>query len=448
MANQLDNFERFIKESVEGHEVPFNPDHWSEMEKSLDGMGPKGGKGFPTKGFIAATITAAIITTGIIVYNNNTTEAPSQKPVAQQTSSDKGEGTTILKEETTHHKIETVTTPAEVDPTKIKEETTAANNTNNNNHSQSESTTTGNEGSSTSSETGTANNENSGSTTTEENAGNENTGNEGTTTTTTEILKPSAEFTLTANEVCEGSTVSFHLTDTNVPGDYLWDFGDGQVSKEATPAHEFNKAGEFIVSLSVRSKKDNSVVSRSSGQLITVHKKPDATFNWEMVSNNTIPSINFINTTDNAVRWDWSFGDGEHSMKKDPDHVFDKKGRYNVTLTATNTQNCSATISNEVVVNEDYNLLAPTAFSPNNDGDNDKFIPRALEVMNVDFRLMIFDQQKGLIFESNTIDKQWDGRIEKTGVLAEQGTYLWVVEIYDQFDNKKQYRGPITLIRN
>ena len=32
---------------------------------------------------------------------------------------------------------------------------------------------------------------------------------------------------------------------------WLWEFGDGQSSSETNPAHTFNKAGEFLVKLSV-----------------------------------------------------------------------------------------------------------------------------------------------------------------------------------------------------
>lgn len=50
------------------------------------------------------------------------------------------------------------------------------------------------------------------------------------------------------NVICAPSTVQF--TNSSMGGDtYLWDFGDGTTSTEATPQHTFDEPGEYLVSM-------------------------------------------------------------------------------------------------------------------------------------------------------------------------------------------------------
>ena len=44
-------------------------------------------------------------------------------------------------------------------------------------------------------------------------------------------------------------TVEFRDTSTGENLTYLWDFGDGQISKDQNPSHEYNVAGDYTVSL-------------------------------------------------------------------------------------------------------------------------------------------------------------------------------------------------------
>jgi PKD repeat protein len=46
-------------------------------------------------------------------------------------------------------------------------------------------------------------------------------------------------------------------------------------------------------------------------------------------------SVNFTNTSTNAVSYQWNFGNGNFSVLTNPQNVFVNPGNYNVVLTAT-----------------------------------------------------------------------------------------------------------------
>jgi gliding motility-associated-like protein len=260
------------------------------------------------------------------------------------------------------------------------------------------------------------------------------------------IVKPNSEYTVDQAEGCLGTTFTFSaLSQSKV--DYLWSFGDGTFSKEDNPTHTYKKEGSFKVNLIVKSKIDNTVLSQSKDQLITVLPAPAISFTNELLSNDGIPETSFINTTDKATTWSWNFGDGYISSEKDPYHSYRLKGMYAVSLTATNEEGCTATLSQQVAVTDDYNLLAPNSFTPNGDGLNDEFMPVALEILDAPFSLSIFSTTDGLVFESTSTDNKWDGINKQTGSPAQSGNYIWVVKLINSDGNTEQYKGALLLLK-
>ena len=91
--------------------------------------------------------------------------------------------------------------------------------------------------------------------------------------------------------------------------------------------------------------------------------------------------------------------------------------------------------------------LFPNAFSPNGDGINDFFGIEGSDIINM--TLWIYDRWGNLIFESHTIENQWDGRWKN--VEASTGVYVWVAEVEgyeeDGTISKNTLSGSLTLIR-
>lgn len=61
-------------------------------------------------------------------------------------------------------------------------------------------------------------------------------------------------------------------------------------------------------------------------------------------------TVSFINNSSNATSYLWNFGDGNTSTAQSPTHTYSTEGTFVVTLTATNTNGCDTTFSQQITV--------------------------------------------------------------------------------------------------
>ena len=119
-------------------------------------------------------------------------------------------------------------------------------------------------------------------------------------------------------------------------------------------------------------------------------------------------------------------------------------------LTATSEDNCSVTDSIFVQVIKIRDVFVPTAFSPNQDGINDRLTVFAGPEANNIASLKIFSRWGEQLYEQtrfspNDPDAGWDGT--HAGQLLDQGVYVWVAEI-DFIDGERLiYSGDVALIK-
>ncbi len=76
---------------------------------------------------------------------------------------------------------------------------------------------------------------------------------------------------------------------------------------------------------------------------------PEASFSTNAGSSNSPLTVQFYDTSKNAIKWNWVFGDGGTSTQQNPVHTYSKAGTYTVTLTAGNVYGTSL-ITNTVLV--------------------------------------------------------------------------------------------------
>jgi len=117
------------------------------------------------------------------------------------------------------------------------------------------------------------------------------------------------------------------------PTSWSWDFGDGTTSTIQNPSHTFSSGGAYDVKLTVS--RDGS--SDTSKQVVNVGGVPVADFAGTPVSANPLDTIKFTDkSTNSPTSWAWNFGDAATSTDQNPNHVYQLKGIYTVTLTAKN----------------------------------------------------------------------------------------------------------------
>lgn len=139
----------------------------------------------------------------------------------------------------------------------------------------------------------------------------------------------------------------------------------------------------------------------------------------------------------------WDMGNGDTLMGKEVKYVFDEVGNYNIKVIS----NALAPCSTSTELNLNYPLVdaelrkIPSAFSPNNDGNNDVFkIYFGNTQCKIEY-LQIYSRWGELVFDSSRDNSfEWDGKYK--GQLCEQGIYVYIIK-GDGFEDK----GWLALMR-
>ncbi|MBK6949767.1 MAG: gliding motility-associated C-terminal domain-containing protein [Haliscomenobacter sp.] len=118
---------------------------------------------------------------------------------------------------------------------------------------------------------------------------------------------------------------------------------------------------------------------------------------------------------------------------------------YRVEL--ADTSGCVVSDELTIIVENQQRVFAPSAFSPNEDGQNDRFVlfsgPEVREIIN----LQIFNRWGALVYEAPIVQETggWDGTFK--GQAAPTGIYLFVAEIRLTNGDTQRISGDFLLMR-
>lgn len=143
--------------------------------------------------------------------------------------------------------------------------------------------------------------------------------------------------------------------------------------------------------------------------------------------------------SENADRFVWDFGDGsEDTTYYQPDSVeytfyyIDPQRElnpYNIVLTTYSVEGCSSADSVEIEL-ENSILEAPPFFSPNGDGNNDRW--RVYDVSVRDFELWILNRWGRIVHKFDGADirdwEGWDGNFKDSNRPAPEGVYYYILK--------------------
>ncbi|MGB3947816.1 MAG: PKD domain-containing protein [Bacteroidia bacterium] len=274
------------------------------------------------------------------------------------------------------------------------------------------------------------------------------------TATLTVHANPIAQFTVSDTNGCEELCIMFENTSTISSGtitSWAWDFGDGATnnnSQQTTHCYT-NSAGinqTYTPSLIVTSE-NGCTNTIAKNNYITVYPLPVVQFSVSpQVAQYTNPIINITNESSIANSWSWSFGDGSSSTVENPNsHTYTDTGTYTITLVGTTQNNCLDTNTQTIIIEPDFLLFVPNAFTPNEDGVNDFFSANGIFV--IEFEMQIFDRWGNLVFETNNLNTPWDGKVKNSSELAQQDVYVYSIKAKDFRNEQHKFKGIVTLIK-
>ena len=158
--------------------------------------------------------------------------------------------------------------------------------------------------------------------------------------------------------------------------------------------------------------------------------------------------VNFTNNSSSSSAWSWSFGDGNFSSQQNPIHTYSNTGTYCITLLALDSiGTCKDSITKCLVYECGFTFYIPNAFTPNADGTNEFFSAKGSCIL--DFKMYVFDRWGNKIFESNNINKGWDGKVQNggSGKIVQEDVYVWKVNLTEYSGRKHDYIGHVSLIK-
>jgi gliding motility-associated-like protein len=168
------------------------------------------------------------------------------------------------------------------------------------------------------------------------------------------------------------------------------------------------------------------------------------------------PVIFTNESSQNAVKYKWAFGDGGTSAEKHPSHEYSIPGEYQTSLVITSALGCRDTFAlpEKIMVIQETIVLMPNAFTPNeagspgtifaeNDMSNDIFHPK---ITGADkYQFSIYSRWGELLFDTRDPREGWDGYYK--GKICTQDVYVW--KINATFIDGKTYNktGDVLLLR-
>ena len=249
-------------------------------------------------------------------------------------------------------------------------------------------------------------------------------------------------FVVEDGEGCEGELLELNVNDlfTDVPQsfqDFSFDWSTGETSTE-TFIYVQDDPEEYSVTIT-------DLCGNTNTETFTVSPSipPPPYFYYDEIEENLIQFDQF--TDDIYDFYTWDFGDDSpYSNDYEPTHSFPGPGEYYVTLTVEDSFGCLSDATIIVHIYPTLYVYPPTIFTPNNDGNNDRF--NVSVVGSDDYELIVFDRWGKEVFRTKDPEEGWDGNY-LNGNPAEQAVYTYKVIVYNGDTGQKIQSGKVTLAK-
>lgn len=263
-------------------------------------------------------------------------------------------------------------------------------------------------------------------------------------------LVPEIGFNIPQKTGCAPFTVAF--IDSSIATSsiyYEWDFGDGTFSADANPVHTYQTPGVYSVNLVIYTTEgciDTLELNRPN--FITVNPTPTSAVTITPTKTNIYNAL--VEVTDLQAKAGENFytdmDDGTvYTNTKNFLHQYQDTGTYIVKHVVSNGFNCADTTLSVVRINPEPLIFAPSAFTPNGDGNNDIYLPSI--VGSIEYELIIYSRWGDMVFRTTNPHEGWNGTNQNSGPELPVGVYTYTIHVRDLNFEVADKKGYITLYR-
>lgn len=253
------------------------------------------------------------------------------------------------------------------------------------------------------------------------------------------ILSPPLELSTSPNPIiCPGESVDISVTPSGGFGNYYYSWPhSGETDSLVTVNPYFSTTYKVIVS-------DDCQTFTKIDSVRVIVIKPTADFR---ISSKTIMvdlPITFQNLTQNAVSYEWTFGDGNSSTLVHPNNTYTAPGNYDVMLIAEDNKGCIDTAIKSITILDEVYLYVPNSFTPDEDRFNNYFFAQSIGVTEMNIR--IFNRWGFIVFESNDVHFRWDGT-DKRDNLVKTDVYTYIITYSTLYDINLVKKGHVVILK-
>jgi gliding motility-associated-like protein len=257
--------------------------------------------------------------------------------------------------------------------------------------------------------------------------------------------KPDAPSVSGDTSICGGSPSIVYTASGSPNSTYIWTVSGGTIVGDSTSQSitiDWNN-GITNGTVSVIENSASGSCASASSSLYTITFIPSPIAGFDTITNGPLNQlVAFIDTSNGATSWQWTFGNGNSSTQQNPSQNFNNVGEYEIVQIVTNDFGCSDTAILTITIIE--GILIPNVFSPNNDGVNDWFyIPNT---GMKEFSIEIFNRWGTKLWETTAPEIRWDGRTT-AGVTVPDGTYFFILKAESLSGKDYSTTGNVTLVR-
>jgi len=436
MSEKRDIFSELVKEKLNDFEVPYNDSHWSEMNEQLDQIQPQSGGSSTgsvlTKYAIVTGIAAAIVVGYFLLNPAEKIEdlTVDQAEIEKQISTESASGLSNMNEldnETdtrTNEEKDVISTQAddiaEIPSTEsLKEKEDRFESYSEGQIKEDAKEVVEKEVANLKSAVPSARLDNM-------------------------TLKTNIEIETGAIH-CQGEAVQFKVDHVAEEAQYYWNFGDkGLTSRKMNPEHIFKRPGTFTVTLLVSKGEKDSYKEIST---VEIKPAPVAEIKWNDKDITLFdPYQEFYAESDQQCSYLWVFNETEKIDGENAEFLIREKRAYDVKLIASLESGCKSEFHKSYQSDKGLTMVVEDAFTPiNNDGLNDEFIPNELKSSNVEFTMIVKDQNGFEVFVTHDGNNAWNGRMNNTGNMLPSGLYYWIVQFKDIKGISHEQKGKVLI---
>jgi gliding motility-associated-like protein len=182
-----------------------------------------------------------------------------------------------------------------------------------------------------------------------------------------QLIEIAAEFEIESDTICPNQNIPI-INNSEGVSSYIWNFGDGTILLDENPEYFYTDSGSYIISLAVYSEEECFAVTSDTVyvEYIKANFITDTAYSCEVPF-----TIQYTNNSENAVAYEWHFGNNNSSVLENPQNTYELTGQlenndeafYTDTLYAISANGC---INKYHPPTSNVSIVLPRAkFTPN-----------------------------------------------------------------------------------